>query len=834
MTLPIESVLADLVETLGRGDAVLEAPPGAGKTTLVPLALAKSPHFEGRKILVLEPRRIAARAAAMRMSELEGESVGGLVGYRMRLDTVVGKRTRIEVVTEGVLARMLQDDPGLDGVGAVLFDEFHERSLEADLALAMTLKARTLFRDLADPLRLLVMSATLDAGGIAALLGDVPVVRVDGRRFPVDVVYGRPMQPRDRVADRVIETVGRALRDNPESNLLVFLPGQGEITRVAGALSPGSGVDVHPLYGNLSLDAQSQAIAPAPPGRRKIVLATNIAETSLTIDGVDVVVDSGLVREPVFDPSTAMTRLETRRISKSSATQRMGRAGRLRPGRCYRLWSAGQQEELAEHSTPEILGADLAPMAIRLLGFGVADPAELAWLDPPPAGAWQQALDLLENLNATRQAEAGTVLTQRGELMSSLPVHPRLGHLLVEGVEAGFLEEASLLASYLSDRDPFTGDVPDVAHRLEILAGDADCPPRYRGWRERTRQLARQLRERVQRLATERRLVAVPPDARTGLMLASAYPDRIARRRQSGGFQLANGRSADFQSPNRMSKSRWLAVAEVGGMRGRRGDVIRSAAPLDPDLFDSELAHLKRTQTVCEWDRDGRFVAEERTCIGSLQLSRKALDDVPDDIRIAALVERLGEEGLDRLGGAKAARRLQARVSLARAVSDLPDVSDEALFADPERWLFPWLTRVSKIGELKRLDLEAIISGGLTFDQRRELDRLVPERVEVPSAREVPVDYSTSPPTLAVKLQEMFGARHTPTILGGQLPLVLHLLSPAGRDLQVTTDLEHFWQEGYESVAKEMRGRYPKHPWPKDPLTAAPTRHTKKQDQGRS
>lgn len=829
MSLPVESVLPEILSAIEAGrDVVLEAPPGAGKTTLVPLALAESPMLRHGRVLVLEPRRIAAKSAAIRMSSLLGESVGGVVGYRMRLESAVSSRTRIEVVTEGILSRMLQDDPSLDGIAAIVFDEFHERSLDADLALALSIKGRELFRE-EEPLRLIVMSATLDVGGVAALLELPAEIRTEGRMFPVDIVYGKAAAPRERIEHRVVETVRRALDENPDSSVLVFLPGQGEIARVSDALeNPGPTVDVFPLYGNLPLEAQQRAIEPAVHGRRKIVLATNLAETSLTIEGVDVVIDTGLVREPVFDPATAMTRLQTVRISKASSVQRMGRAGRLREGRCYRLWSASQQEQLSPRSTPEILSADLAPLALQLLAWGVSSPDELRWMDMPPQGAWQQALSLLDGLEALDRKAPTLGLSSVGQQMAMLPMHPRLAHMLLRGAEINESKLACWLAAFLSDRDPFS-DEPDISHRIELLEGERPCPTRSRGWLNRTRDLARQFESRLRDAGVQRMAVRMERRCAIGFLLACAYPDRIARQRHSGGYQLANGRSANFGSAARLGREKWLAVAEVTGTKGKRGDVIRSAASLDVSLFDDMLSGLVRTDTVCDWDRkSGRFVAETRQHVGELVLSKQALEDVPTEAKIRLLIDYIRQTGFGVFKPDAAFRNLQERLVLVRDDMDIADASDASLLASMEDWLGPYLLPVSKAEDLARLNLSGILLDRLGYDQRQRLDALVPERIRVPSGSDLRIDYTTSPPTLAVKLQEMFGCSEAPAVLNGRLRLQVHLLSPAGRPLQVTQDLAHFWREGYDVVRKEMRGRYPKHPWPDDPLTAVATGKTKR------
>jgi ATP-dependent helicase HrpB len=849
--LPVEESLDHLKQCLTeRHEVVLEAPPGAGKTTLVPLALMNEPWLAGKKILMLEPRRIAARSAAFRMASLINETPGQTVGYRMRLDTKVGKHTKIEVITEGILTRMLQQDPSLDDVGLVIFDEFHERNLDSDLALSLCLKGRALFRDdqtdgagVQNPLKILIMSATLDTNAIAELLNHAPIVRSEGRAYPVEVIYGRASQPKERISDRMVATIKQALIDNPTSSLLAFLPGQGEIHRVADELSDWlmeckmNNVHLRALFGNLSIEAQQAAISVLSgkeASDQKIVLATNIAETSLTIEGVDVVIDSGLAREPRFNPSTGMTSLHTVKISRSSSIQRMGRAGRLQAGKCYRLWSAEQQQALAPHSSTEILQADLAPLAMQLLLWGVDDPAELSWLDPPPRGPWLQALDLLESLGAIARKSNNWVLTVHGQSMTSLSVHPRLAHLLLRGCDIGFSKPATLLASLLSDRDPFSRDNPDIGHRLDMLLGQSTCPRQHLGWLHRTQQQARQFEQQISRLEHKRNKLSylINADQLAGYLIACAYPDRVARIRHSGGYQLANGRSASLNGQHHLGKCHWLAVAEVSGMAGGKGDIIRSAASLDETLFESALADLVSIETIAEWDKKtSRFVAEDQQKTGLLILQRTQLTSVPIDAKRAALVRHVQKEGLSLLPWTEEQRQWCARVYLLRSIEPdrgWPDLGAESLLATLEDWLAPYLDKVNLLQDFKKLNLTDILHALLPYEKHQQLKRLAPARFEVPSGSSIAIDYSESPPVLAVKLQEMFGCEHSPSVGAGKVALVVHLLSPAGRPLQITQDLAGFWRSSYHDVKKDMKGRYPKHPWPDDPLVAMPTRKTKR------
>lgn len=827
-TLPISDVLDDIQRHLSeRHELVLQAPPGAGKTTVVPLVLMDQPWLNGQKILLLEPRRIAARNAAHRMADMLGEKPGGTVGYRMRLDTRIGSSTIIEVITEGVFTRMLQSDPSLEGVGLVIFDEFHERSLDSDLGLALALHGRALFRAEENPLKILVMSATLDSQRIAELLAGAPLVTSEGRQFPVAVTYTGARQIRDRIVDRTIPVVLRAIDESPDSSVLVFLPGQGEISRVAERLAEkiqDANINIRPLYGNLSIEEQQLAIAPEPGGQRKIVLATNIAETSLTILGVDVVVDTGLAREPHFDPNTGMTRLKTVSISQSSATQRAGRAGRLADGRCYRLWSESQQLELATHTTPEIRNADLSPLVLQLLHWGVSDPAELSWLETPPPGNWSQAKDLLAMLGALDANNAFT-LTRHGQAMLELATHPRLSHMLLRAVgEKALFETATYLAAILSDRDPFTRETPDMSHRISALSGEIST--QHRGWVYRTRELAKQFAKQLSGYSNTD-TPALPATDYIAYLLASAYPDRIARKRHAGGYQLANGRSANLTGPHSIGKARWLAVAETGG--GAKGDVIYSGAPLNPQLFEGPLADLVDEVSHAQWDsKVNRFTAEQQRRIGALVLERQTVE--PDaEMKQSALIELVQQRGFDLLPWTSDCEQFRSRVMLLRAESQStwPDLSDDYLLNHVDWWLGPYLGPITTVNGFKKLDVLQILKSLINFEELSQLNKLAPERIKVPSGSNIKINYGESPPVLAVKLQEMFGVVETPSIANGNVKLLVHLLSPAGRPLQVTQDLAGFWKSSYFDVKKEMKGRYPKHPWPDDPLIAIPTRKTR-------
>ena len=840
--LPVEDILDDLKQQLSeRHEVILEAPPGAGKTTLVPLTLMNQPWLNHKKILMLEPRRIATRAAAHRMASLLNESAGQTIGYRMRLDTNVSKQTKVEVITEGILTRMLQTDPSLDDVGLVIFDEFHERSLDSDLALSLCLKGRDLFRDESNPLKILVMSATLDSKAIATLLADAPVVKSEGRSYPVDIIYSHARQAKERITDRVVATIKHAINDNPSSSLLAFLPGQAEIRRVADELSnwifdtKSTGIHLYPLYGNLSIEEQRKAIEPLNGKQvndQKIVLATNIAETSLTIEGIDIVVDSGLVKEASFNPSIGMTRLQTVKISNASSVQRAGRAGRLRAGKCYRLWSADQHKQLTAHDTAEILNADLAPLALQLLQWGVDTPDELLWIDPPPKGLWLQAIDLLSALGAIKSTANGWLLTNHGHAMTTLPIHPRLAHLLLCGSAVGFLKPASLLASQLSDRDPFSQDNADIGYRLERLNGTAKCPQMHQGWLQRTRELALEFEKQVVKVKSSIKLsYLIKPEQLPGYLLACAYPDRIARKRHSGGYQLANGRSATLRGSN-FADDRWLVVADISSQQDGKGDIIRSAAKFDEQLFESALSDLVQLETIAEWDKQtNRFIAEERQKIGGLIIKRSRLSTVPTQAKSTALIQFIRKQGLSLFVWPPELKQWCARVSLLRSIdkdNGWPDVSHEGLMSTLEDWLAPYLDEVNLLNDFKRVNLTEILHSLLPWEQQQILNQLAPTHLKVPSGSNIRIDYTESPPVLAVKLQEMFGCEQTPAVVSGKVSLLIHLLSPAGKPLQITQDLAGFWHTSYHDVKKEMKGRYPKHPWPDDPLIALATRKVKK------
>lgn len=833
MPLPIDAVLDQLCRTLSQHqEAVLEAPPGAGKTTKVPLALLNEPWLAGQKILMLEPRRLAAKAAAERLAQQLGEPLGQTVGYRIRLDSQVSTQTRIEVVTEGILTRRLQEDPALEGVGLVIFDEFHERSLEADLALALTLNARDLLRD--TPLRILLMSATLDGERLSALLNQAPIVRSEGRLYPVDIRWGAAGRAAEPLDQRLLSSILQALKAETGS-ILVFLPGQAEIRRLQHALEESLGPNpdllICPLHGELDLSTQRAAIDPAPAGKRKIVLATNIAETSLTIEGVRVVVDSGLARVPRFDPNTGMTRLETRRISRASATQRAGRAGRLEPGLCYRLWSEEQHQQLAAHTEAEILQADLSGLMLQLARWG-AQPSELNWLDAPPTAACDQATELLTQLGAWDQGR----LTVQGQRMAELPAHPRLAHMLLRGHSLGLGALAADLAAMLVERNPLSRDEgADLSQGLALIQTG-----RSSGLAQRIRQLAQQFKTLLSGPVTA--ALDNPKDERwLGLLLAFAYPDRIAKQRQPGGidYQLANGRAARLADFDPLRRAPWLVIAELSSQQGQREERIHRAIALDPELFTRLLAEQVQVVEYLDWDeREGAFRAERQWRVGRLIWRSEPLNSLSEAARGQALVALVRRKGLELLPWTPELRQWQARIALLRQLdiehqgnSLWPDLSNNTLLNSLEDWLLPHLGDLTRLAHFARLELASILAGLLPWPLPKQLDELAPEHLSVPSGSKIRLDYSEYPPVLAVRLQELFGLADTPRIAGGRQIVKLHLLSPARRPVQVTQDLASFWRTTYAEVKKDLKGRYPKHYWPDDPLIAEPTARAKPRGQ---
>ncbi len=845
-SLPIHEALPRLLAALDQHrNVVLEAPPGAGKSTGVPLALLNSDWLQSRKILMLEPRRLATRAVASRMAQLLGEPVGRTVGYRTRLDTKVSAVTRIEVVTEGVLTRRLQSDQALEGVALVIFDEFHERSLNADLGLALCLDVQATLRD---DLRLLVMSATLDGEAVATLLGEAPRITSAGKSYAVDTRYqtigssssrGPAASMGSDIAGTVARTLLRVLDTDP-GDVLAFLPGQGEIRRTERLLLDAGlppAVRILPLYGDLPAAQQDDALRPAAAGQRKIVLATNIAETSLTIEGIRIVVDSGLERRARFHPGTGMSRLETVRISRSAADQRRGRAGRLSTGVCYRLWTESEQAALMAQTPAEILEADLAPLALELALWGVTNPAALRWLDAPPAASFAQAVDLLRALDAV--APDGR-LTRQGREMSTLGTHPRLAHMLLKGKAIGAGKLATEVAAILTERDclksrDYTRDA-DLRLRVDALRQPGKLPAELvvdQGARQRILQaagvLARQLGNAVDThdLST---------DELTGVLLAYAYPDRIGLARSesqgaSARFLLSGGRGAYLQDPQVLGRTEMLVVAELDA--GEREARIRLAAPITRQQVEAVRVDAIRNVERIEWDgRTGAVVARRERWLDALKLDERALTDNQPERVVQAMLTGVRDLGLDALPWTKEARALQTRIEFARTFDasggkPWPEVNDAHLLATLEEWLAPWIDGVMRREHLAKLSLTAILHGLLDWPQQQRLEVIAPTHLDVPSGSRIPIEYTLEGPVLAVRLQEVFGMTETPLIGGGKVPVTLHLLSPARRPVQVTRDLKSFWSRGYADVRKELKGRYPKHFWPDNPLAAEATARAK-------
>lgn len=897
--LPIDAVLPRVASELEQNPRlILEAAPGAGKTTRVPLALYQSPWLGGRKIVMLEPRRLAARAAARYMARLLGEDVGRTVGYRTALDGRESEQTRILVVTEGILTRLIQADPDLKGVGCLIFDEFHERSLHADLGLALSLECQQALRP---DLRLVVMSATLDSDPLVRLLYPCSRLALEGRGFPVAVRYLAPARPGLSCEEQALAAIYLALREESGS-LLVFLPGAAEIRRTAMRLAPAAlprGAVVLPLYGDLSSAAQDAAVAPSAPGERKIVLATNIAESSLTIEGVRIVIDAGLVRRQRVDPALGMNRLVTERVSRASAEQRCGRAGRSEPGLCLRLWPEHEQAALQARTRPDILDSDLASLCLELAVWGVpvadAPPDGLPFLDAPPEPAWRQAVRLLRDLGAL---DAAGRATARGRAIAVLPLHPRLAHMVLEGAKNGLGVTACALAALLSERDPLrTGDGPaasqtgaDVGPRLALLLDDprTDAPRSESG-------LLRRLREQMRRIAARAGIdlpragrEAAETASEAGVLLALAWPERVALRRASSSYLMANGRGAALAPGDPLAAQPCLAVAalDLGGA-GNADARIHLAAPLGMEDIERLFADRIVWENAVVWDTERQAVsARVLRRLDALVLAEAPLADPPLDTIRAVLLDALQKLGTAVLPWTPELTAWRQRVRFARGLVLLerrargdsscvraaesagqggntwperatpddahwPDLSDAALEATLPDWLGPYLEGIDRIGRISPALLGDALRGLLSWNLARRLDDLAPEELTVPSGSRIRLAYGDAAdemermaadpgaacgelpgPVLAVKLQELFGLETTPAVGGGRVPVVVHLLSPAGRPVQITRDLGGFWKNSYAAVRADLRGRYPKHPWPDDPLSARPTRHTKKRTQG--
>ncbi len=844
-SLPIDRTIPELRAALARSRAlVLQAPPGAGKTTGVPLALLDEPWLAGKSILMLEPRRLAARAAAGRMAQLRGEEIGGMIGYQIRFENRASKRTRVKVVTEGILTRQLQSDPELRDVGLVIFDEFHERHLHADLALALCLDVQHALRE---DLKILVMSATLDGEAVAKLLGQdhggAPIVTSEGRSFPVEVHY--LSRDSESALPQLASSAIRGALARDEGDVLAFLPGAWEIRRTQELLKDalGDSVAVLPLYGDLPWEAQDRALRPAE-GQRRVVLATPIAETSLTIEGIRIVVDGGHVRVPRFDPVSGLSRLTTQRISRASAEQRAGRAGRTAPGVCYRLWSEAMQRRLPAQAAPEIETADLAPLALELAAWGVSDAAVLAWLDPPPAAAFAQARELLDRLGAL---DAAGNITEAGRAMVKLPLHPRLAHMMFAAGRLGLGTLACDIAALLSEQDILTGEArrsADFVQRIEALRAHRD------GGRRAAQAYGADAAAcaRVEQVAQRFRRLLPPSTAaglgfesgsddleRTGLLLALAYPDRIALQRAPGDhrYLLASGRGARLRTAGMHPRTPCIVAASLDA--GEIEGLIHLAAPVDIEQLRAHPDIGIRSEDAVRWDAQQQAViARREERLGALVLDAQPLAKAdPEQLR-AAMIAGIRRLGLDALPWTRAAREWQARVLSLRAwlpEEDWPDVSDATLLATLEEWLAPWLDGITRREHLARLDLAAILAARLDWKTSQRLETLAPTHLTVPSGTHRRLEYTPGEsPVLRVKLQEMFGCAETPRVADGRVPVTLHLLSPAQRPIQVTQDLRGFWERTYAEVKKELKGRYPKHPWPDDPWNAVPTARVKKKE----
>ena len=826
--MPIDVVLDDLARTLAGGNAaVLVAPPGAGKTTRVPLALLDSPWLKDKKIIMLEPRRIAARASAERMAKTLGEAVGQTVGYRVRFGSKISRATRIEVVTEGIFSRQILDDPELSGVAAVLFDEFHERSLDADLGLALARDAQTGLRE---DLRILVMSATLDGARVAKLLGDAPVVASEGRAFPVETRYlGRKADaPLER---QMADAIATALRADPGS-VLAFLPGAAEIRRTQNFLAErinDASIEIVPLFGALDAGVQDRAIAPAPKGQRKVVLATSIAETSLTIEGVRIVVDSGVARVPRYEPDIGLTRLETVRASRAAVDQRRGRAGRTEPGVCYRLWDEPQTASLAAYTQPEILSADLSSLVLDLAQWGVSDPATLAFLDPPPLPALKEAKSLLRELGAL---DGDGRITAEGNSLRALALPPRLARMIVDSHRLGAGEEAADIAAILTERG-LGGDSVDLEHRLDQFRRDrsqraTSARSLARRWAEQVAKDERRASSSPSPLVGEGRGEGAPS---TGIMLALAFPDRVARNRGNGSFVLANGRGAAVDQTSSLARTPYIAVGELTGTAAQ-GKILL-AAPIAQADIELRFASEIETSDEISFDRGAMALrARRKRTLHAITLSEAQLALTPSVETARVLADGLVAAGIDRLPWSKPAKQWRDRVMFLRKAegdaSAWPDLSDDALAEQRENWLASALQDKLSLKDFSSGDLSDALMTLLPWELRARLEREAPTHFEAPTGTQLAIDYEAEQgPTIAVRLQELFGLNVHPSIAKGRIALVLELLSPAHRPVQVTRDLPGFWRGSYAAVRSDLRGRYPRHPWPEDPASAMPTRRVK-------
>lgn len=841
--LPITDILDSLKQCLTQQNhAIVLAPPGAGKTSVIPLSLLAAAWLKNQKIVLLQPRRLAVKSIAARLAQLLGEPIGQRVGFRVRHEVKVSSLTQIEVMTEGVFLRLLHNDPSLDGIGVVIFDECHERHLDTDLSLALLLNGQGLFADLrAEPLKVLMMSATLDGSGLSALLEmvsgqSIPVLESHGRSYPVDVRYHGLDVPIGigeylRQIDRIIGPIVDLALHQTDGSLLVFLPGMGEITRLQkylGNVLPlhvgESKLRIMPLYGGLSLQEQRRVVSPPEHGVRHIILSTSIAQTSVTIEGIGAVIDSGLVRVPKYDSRTGLTRLVTERVSQATATQRSGRAGRMGPGVAYRVWPESIQTRLRRRESPEILSADLTAFLLHLYQWGTQDPNELHWLDTPPPTALAAAHSLLHTLGAISDQGQGIAVTSLGEQLSRLPVSPRLGRMLLAAFDAPSLQMAAELAAMIGVKDPLrdSGTV-DISKRLALLSNRS-----HGHYHADVEQLVRS----AKRCLTTDSAVQLSDSDLMGYLLAHAYPDRLAKRGSGTHYTLANGRGVSLEPSDPLAQCPWLVVADVGGAGGRSRDRVFLATAFNPELLiqDGPLAHLCSEQDQIVWNSAGRLVAQRNKRLGEILVSSQELDKVTPDQRQQAVVEAIRQQGLGLLQVNDAVVQWRARVAIMAELfpeEQWPDVSDQGLTDSVEYWLGPKLANITKMADLSGLDLLNLLGGLLDWSQTTRLQQRMPSHLKVPSGLTVPIDYGQSPPVLAVKLQAMFGLDQTPVLAEGRLPLSIHLLSPAARPIQITQDLAGFWRGSYQEVRKELKGRYPKHPWPEDPATCVATHRPK-------
>ena len=799
--LPIEAVLPDVGGALKKsGHVVLQAPPGAGKTTRVPIYLLENKIVSGR-IVMLEPRRVAARAAATQIASLLGETVGTRVGYRMRGDSRVSAKSQIEVVTEGVLTRMIQDDPELSGIGCIIFDEFHERSLQADLGLALSLEIKSALRP---DLKLVVMSATLDAEPVASLMGHAPVVTSEGRSYDVETIWLDAPWAKPGGRRRGFEVAAARLTqqatEETDAGVLVFLPGAGEISKVSALLDFGEGINVVPLYGALPFKAQLEALSPPAPGRRKVVLSTSIAETSMTIPDVRAVVDCGLSRRPTFDPGSGMTRLETTKVSKAEATQRRGRAGRVAPGRCYRLWTKGEEGGLAAFPPVEIEDNDLLGLTLELALWGVGDANDMPFLTPPPKAALSEAGALLERFGALDQAGK---ITEHGGRLAALPLHPRLGQMVLKGRSIGMGRTA-----------------PELAALLQIRGQNVDLEEDLRAFRQSSK--TAEISATLKRIGVG----SDRSDYSVGALVSLAFPDRIAKRRSGDAarYLTAGGKGAVMRKEAALAASDWLAIAEVDGDT-REANIRRAARVSEAEVIE---LHGVETRSVCYWDKANQVVvSQEQVCLSSIVLSSKP-GTASDEAVATAVIQGVRSLGLNCLPWTKVAKQLVARVEWARSAGgEFPDMSDPALLRDLADWLSPYLLGVTSRSDISKVDLLSALEARLGYENAQDVRRLAPSKFVAPTGTGVTIDYSGEVPKISIRLQEMMGLKEHPTLGTQKVPLLVELLSPAHRPIQTTADLPGFWATSYKDVRKDMRGRYPKHHWPEDPSVAEPTRRVK-------